>query len=149
MTIGYGKREGRGRPPISESPLDEGVKQALTYRSNGKSWRESAELANMKYTKLRRWVLENPAAQTFLEERTQDNLDQSHSVLIAAAPKVAERLVEIALDRKTKGYSAVSACEALFRIIDKGITDREQAESLREIRAALHAIEGGRVIDLA
>ena len=45
----------------------------------------------------------------FLEEQTKDHLDQSHSVLIASAPAVAERLLQIALDLNTKNYAAVSA----------------------------------------
>ena len=76
------------------------------------------------------------------------HLDQSHSVLIANAPAVAERLLQIALDPNTKNYAAVSACQAVFAIIDKGVTDSEHAEQLREIRESLNALEGGRVIDL-
>ena len=148
MSISHGKREGRGRPPIAESPLAEDVKQALVYRSQGKTWKQSAQLANMKYEKLRRWVAGNPAATDFLEQVTQENLNTSHSVLIASATKVAERLIELALDRKTKAYKSVSACEAVFRIIDKGLVDRAQAEDLKEIREMLHAIEGGRVIEM-
>ena len=61
---------------------------------------------------------------------------------------MANRLLEIALDPKTRNYAAVSACEAVFRIIDKGVTDRDNAEQLREIRESLHAIEGGKVVDI-
>ena len=65
-----------------------------------------------------------------------------------AAPAVANRLLEIALDPKTKNYAAVSACEAVFRVIDKGVTDREQAQTMREIRDQLLALETGRVVDV-
>ena len=61
---------------------------------------------------------------------------------------MAERLLQIALDPNTKSYAAVSACQAVFAIIDKGVTDRENAEQLRAIRESLNALEGGRVIDV-
>ena len=69
-------------------------------------------------------------------------------MLIASAPAVAERLLQIALAPNTKNYAAVSAWQADFAIIDKGVTDRENAEQLRAIRESLNALEGGRVIDV-
>jgi len=35
-----------------------------------------------------------------------------------------------------------------FAIIDKGVTERENAEQLGAIRESLKALEGGRVIDV-
>ncbi|WP_413678094.1 hypothetical protein [Prochlorococcus sp. MIT 0916] len=40
------------------------------------------------------------------------------------------------------------AVESLFRIIDRGITDRENAEHIKEIKESLCALEGGRVVDI-
>ena len=37
----------------------------------------------------------------------------------------------------------VQAVENLFRIIDRGITDQENAEQLKDIRESLNALEGG------
>ena len=42
----------------------------------------------------------------------------------------------------------VQAVENLFRIIDRGITDQENAEQLKDIRESLNALEGGRVLDI-
>jgi len=117
-------------------------------RSGGASWKDAAAAVDMDYRTLRRYVRVHPDSLQFLEEQTKDHLDQSHSVLIASAPAVAERLLQIALDPNTKNYAAVSACQAVFAIIDKGVTDRENAEQLRAIRESLNALEGGRVIDL-
>ena len=148
MTVtSHGKRESRGRPPIEEIPLPPQVQRALTLRSGGASWKDAAAVA-MDYRTLRRYVRSHPDSLQFLEEQTKDHLDQSHSVLFASAPAVAERLLQIALDPKTKCYAAVSACQAVFAIIDKGVTDRENAEQLRVIRESLNALEGGRVIDV-
>ena len=74
----------------------------------------------------------------------QDALDQSHSKLIAAAPVVAQRLIDVINDENNRGYVVVQQ----FRIIDRGITDRENAEQLREIKESLNALEGGRVLDI-
>ena len=38
--------------------------------------------------------------------------------------------------------------ESLFRIIDRGITDRENAEHIKEIKESLNALEGGNVLDI-
>ena len=68
--------------------------------------------------------------------------------MIAIAPGIAERLLQIALDPKTQSYAAVSACQAVFAINDKGVTDRENAEQLQAIRESLNALEGDRVINV-
>ena len=144
----HGNRQGKGRPPIAEAPLPPNIQKALSLRSGGATWKDAAAGANMDYRTLRRYVSSHPDSLQFLAEATKDHLDQSHSALIASAPAVAERLLQIALDPNTKNYAAVSACQAVFAIIDKGVTDRENAEQLRAIRESLNALEGGRVIDV-
>ena len=42
----------------------------------------------------------------------------------------------------------VQAVESLFRIIDRGITDRENVKHIKEIKESLSALEGGRVLDI-
>ena len=59
-------------------------------------------------------------------------LDQSHSKLIAAAPAAAQRLIYIINDESNRGYVVVQAVESLFRIIDRGIIDRENAEHIKQ-----------------
>ena len=77
-----------------------------------------------------------------------NQLDNLCVQLIASAPAVAERLLQIALDPNTKNYAAVSACQAVFAIIDKGVTDRENAAQLRAIRESLNALEGEKIINI-
>ena len=88
---------------MEEIPLPPQVQRALTLRSGGASWKDAAAAVAMDYRTLRRYVRSHPDSLQFLEEQTKDHLDQSHSVLIASAPAVAERLLQIALDptRKT------------------------------------------------
>ena len=101
----------------------------------------------MDYRTLRKYVRDHPDATDFLERQTQDALDQSHSKLIAAAPLAAQRLIDVINDESNRRYVVVQAVESLFRIIDRGITDRENAEHIKEIKESLNALEGGRVVD--
>ena len=35
-----------------------------------------------------------------------------------------------------------------FQIIEKGVTEKKQAEMMQEMMEKLHALEGGRVLDI-
>jgi len=147
MTLTDFEPRRKGRPSIEEIPLPPHVQRALTLRGNGSSWKDAAESVGMDYRTLRKYVRDHPDANEFLERQTQDALDQSHSKLIAAAPAAAQRLIDVINDENNRGYVVVQAVESLFRIIDRGITDRENAEHIKEIKESLNALEGGRVVD--
>ena len=102
----------------------------------------------MDYRTLRKYVRDDPDATDFLKRQTQDALEQSHSKLIAAAPVAAQRLIDVINDESNRGYVVVKPVESLFRIIDRGITDRENAEHIKQIKESLNALEGGRVVDI-
>ena len=148
MSITETKEKRNGRPTIKEVPLPPHVQRALVLRGNGSSWKDAAESVGMDYRTLRRYVRDHPDANDFLERQTQDALDQSHSKLISAAPLAAQRLIDVINDESNRGYVVVQAVESLFRIIDRGITDRENAEHIKEIKESLNALEGGNVLDI-
>ena len=148
MTLTDFEPRRKGRPCIEEIPLPPHVQRALTLRGNGSSWKDAAEAVGMDYRTLRKYVRDHPDATDFLERQTQDALDQSHSKLIAAAPIAAQRLIDVINDENNRGYVVVQAVESLFRIIDRGITDRDNADQLKEIKESLNALEGGRVVDI-
>ena len=148
MTLTDFEPRRKGRPSIEEIPLPPHVQRALTLRGNGSSWKDAAQAVGMDYRTLRKYVRDHPDATHFLERQTQDALDQSHSKLIAAAPLAAQRLIDVINDESNRGYVVVQAVESLFRIIDRGITDRENAEHIKEIKESLNALEGGRVVDI-
>ena len=148
MTLTDFEPRRKGRPSIEEIPLPPHVQRALTLRGNGSSWKDAAEAVGMDYRTLRKYVRDHPDATHFLERQTQDALDQSHSKLIAAAPLAAQRLIDVINDENNRGYVVVQAVESLFRIIDRGITDRENAEHIKEIKESLNALEGGNVLDI-
>ena len=122
-------------------------KNGVILRSNGSTWKVAAESVGMDYRTLREYVRDHPDANKFLERQTQDALDQSHSKLIAASPAAAQRLIDVINDESNRGYVVVQAVESLFRIIDRGITDQEKAEHIKEIKESLNALEGGIVVD--
>ena len=143
MTLTDFEPRRKGRPSIEEIPLPPHVQRALTLRGNGSSWKDAAESAGMDYRTLRKYFRDHHDATDFLERQTQDALDQNHSKLIAAAPAAAQRLIYVINDENNRGYVVVQAVESLFRIIDRGITDRENAEHIKEIKESLNALEGG------
>ena len=148
MSVAEMKEIRSGRPTIKEIPLPPHVQRALVIRSNGSTWKVAAESVGMDSRTMRKYVRDHPDANDFLERQTQDALDQSHSKLIAAAPAAAQRLIDVINDENNRGYVVVQAVESLFRIIDRGITDRENAEHIKEIKESLNALEGGKVVDV-
>ena len=135
-------REGKGRPSILSQPLPNDVLIALKYRSEGMSWKKSAEKSGMTYDRLRNYTRSHPQVKIVLEELIQAKLDESHSLLIQSAPAAAKVLVGIIKDEKIKAYSKIEAVKALFSIIDKGVIDRQQQEQLTELKEQLNALEG-------
>ena len=59
-----------------------------------------------------------------------------------------KRLIDVINDKNNRGYVVVQAVESLFRIIDRGITDRDNAEHIKEIKESLNALEGGKVVNV-
>ena len=59
---------------------------------------------------------------------------------------------DIALDKKTRAYAKVTAIDTAFKILQQGITDRENKKEMAAIREALDQLEGGKapkVIDVS
>jgi len=141
-------KDGKGRPSILSQPLPNDVLIALKYRSEGMSWKKSAEKSGMTYDRLRNYTRSHPQVKIVLEELTQAKLDESHSLLIQSAPAAAKVLVGIIKDEKIKAYSKIEAVKALFSIIDKGVIDRQQQEQLTELKEQLAALEGRKIVDI-
>jgi hypothetical protein len=137
-----------GRPSRAESGLTPKVIAALELRAGGATWLEAARGAGITPPHLRKWR-DLPIAQEWLERRIRENIEQAQARLVDAAPAVANRLLEIALDPSVKPYAAVGACEAVFKIIQQGLIETEQRQQLQEIRQQLAALEAtGPVVDV-
>lgn len=140
-------RRGPGKPRREEGPLPPQVQQALILRSGGASWVDCADAVGMSANNLRHWR-RHPDAAGFLDEAIKANLEQAHTLFADAAPRLAQRLIELGLDPSVRGYVAVSAISEAFRVLQTGVVDREQAAELKAIREALDQIEGQNVIDV-
>ena len=144
-----------GRPTIANSEVPAHIFEGLLHKSRGKTWADSATAVGIKYQTLREWVNENEVARKFYKEQLkarneiiQDNLDNSYELLIAEAPTVANELLKIIKNQKTKGYAKTEAINAFFRIIERGWSDKKMSEALQETKERIDYLEGGRPLQL-
>ena len=144
-----------GRPSISESEVPSHIFEGLLHKSRGATWADSATAVGIKYQTLKEWVNENEVARQFYKEQLkarneiiQDNLDNSYELLIAEAPTVANELLKIIKNQKTKGYAKTEAINAFFRIIERGWSDKKMSEALQETKERIDSLEAGRPLQL-
>ena len=104
----------RGKPKREEQALPPYIQQALVLRAGGANWTQCAEAVGTSSANLREWR-KHPDADGFLQEAIRSNLEQAHTLFADAAPRLADRLISIALDPKIKGYTAVSAISESFK----------------------------------
>ena len=132
----------RGRRKREEQDLPPYIQQALVLRAGGANWTQCAEAVGTSSANLREWR-KHPDADGFLKEAIRSNLEQVHTLFADAAPRLAERLIELGLDERVKGCTAVSAISEAFKILQQGVVDREHRDQLNAIRSLLEQIEGG------
>ena len=140
----------RGKLRREQQSLPPSIRKAFIARANGANWIESAAIAGTTTQNLREWR-KHPDADAYIEEAINLNLSESHQNFSDAAPKLAQELIDIALDKKTRSYARVTAIDTCFKILQQGIVDRENRKEMAAIRAALDALEGGKapeVIDV-
>ena len=77
-------------------------------------------------------------------------MEESLGSLAQATPALANRLIKIALDEKTRGYTCVSAIQTAFSILQSGVIDRENKTEIKKIRRALEQLEGepSKIVDI-
>ena len=144
-----------GRPTIANSEVPAHIFEGLLHKSRGRTWADSATAVGIKYQTLKEWVNENEVARQFYKEQLkarneiiQDNLDNSYELLIAEAPTVANELLKIIKNQKTKGYAKTEAINAFFRIIERGWSDKKMSEALQETEERIDSLEAGRPLQM-
>ena len=78
-------------------------------------------------------------------------MNEAHGKFADAAPRLADRLIHLALDPKVRAYAQITAISECFKIHHQVVIDKENRDELKKIRAALDALEGGKapeVIDV-
>ena len=138
--------------PTRELVLDsEGIPApvmiALEARAAGNSWKQSAEIAGVAVTSLREWR-KHAIVRDTLSEMVRDKLAGATAKLVDATPRVAEELIELAMDRKNKPYSRVNAMALVFQTVATHLLDQSQAEQMAELKQQLERLEAGAPIDV-
>ena len=144
-------RKAKGRPTNAELGLTPKLRQALTLKAQGLSWKDCAQGVGVAYKTMREWVRNSPEAEDFLleqQEQNQESLNKGYSTLMAFAPEAAEKMIEMIRSPKTRDYVKKDLLRDYFGVIEKGITERRQEEMLQGMMEKLQALEGGRVLDI-
>ncbi len=139
MTLAMPKK--RGKKKREEMELPANVRSGLIAHSEGLSWIEASKVANLTPHAMRQWR-KHPDAENFINHAINSSLEESLGSLAQATPALANRLIKIALDEKTRGYTCVSAIQTAFSILQSGVIDRENKSELKKLREAMERIEG-------
>ena len=121
--------------------IPENVRRGLVAKGEGATWEECAEIAKISRYELQQWR-SHPDADNLISTAINYNLEEALGTIAAAAPSLANRLIKIALDEKTRGYTSVSAIQTAFSILQSGVIDRENKTEIKKIRRALEQLEG-------
>ena len=136
-----------GRLPREEQTLPPNIQRALAARASGSNWNDAAEVGNITPANLRKWR-KHPDAAGSLQECVLHNIEDANRFIADHAPALAQRLVELGLDRNTRPYAAIQAISESFKILSTNIADRENREELKTIKAALDRLEGVNTVDI-
>ena len=129
MTLSMPKK--RGKKKREEMELPANVRRGLIAHSEGLSWIDAAKVANLTPHAMRQWR-KHPDAENFINYAINSSLEESLGTLAQSTPSLANRLIKIALDDKTRGYTCVSAIQTAFSILQSGIVDRENKSELKK-----------------
>ena len=131
----------RGKKRREEMELPANVRRGLLAHSEGLTWIEAAKVANITPNAMRLWR-KHPDAENFINHAINSSLEESLGQLAQATPALANRLIKIALDEKTRGYTCVSAIQTAFSILQSGVIDRENKSELKKLRELMERLEG-------
>ena len=131
----------RGKKKREEMELPANVRRGLIAHSEGLSWIEASKVANLTPDAMRQWR-KHPDAENFINFAINSSLEESLGPLAQSTPALANRLIKIALDDKTRGYTCVSAIQTAFSILQSGIVDRENKSELKKLREVMVRLEG-------
>ena len=94
----------RGKKKREEMELPANVRRGLIAHSEELSWIETSKVANLTPHVMRQWR-KHPDAENFINYAINSSLEESLGSLAQATPALANRLIKIALDDKTRGYT--------------------------------------------
>ncbi len=121
-------------------PIPPHIIKGLTLCANGSSWQQAAAAIGVKTPTLRKWY-RDPRAEQFIEHLVRENLNVANNLLSSAAPRLADELIQIALDPTNKAYARTAAISESFKILRENVLEHEQRKQLQEIRSTLEKLE--------
>ncbi len=141
-----------GRPPrevvLDRDGIPTPVLLALEVRAAGNNWKACAELGGIAVTSLREWR-KLKIVRDMLNEMVRDKLSGATAKLVDATPRIADMLIAVALDERSKPYSRVAAADLVFRTVATHLLEANQQEQIAAIREQLEKLEnGGPVLDV-
>jgi len=84
-----------------------------------------------------------------IDEMVRDKLAGATAKLVDATPRIADMLIAVALDERSKPYSRVAAADLVFRTVATQLLEVSQQEQISAIREQLEQLEaGGPIIDV-
>ena len=84
---------------------------------------------------------QHPDAAGYIKQAFHSNIEKSHGVITETLPILTVRLVELGLSSEVKPFAQTQAILGTFSIIDKGVTDKENAEQLAKVRETLERLD--------
>ena len=78
----------------------------------------------------------------------RENLNVANNLLTSAAPRLADELIQIALDPSVKAYARTQAISESFKILRENVLEAEQRRQLQEIRQTLQALEDSKTVSV-
>ena len=84
-----------------------------------------------------------------LNEMVREKLAGATAKLVDATPRIADMLIAVALDPRSKPYSRVAAADLVFRTVATHLLESNQQEQISAIREQLEQLEaGGPILDV-
>ena len=121
--------------------IPENIRRGLLAKAEGRNWEECAEIAKISRYEMQRWR-KHPDADNLISTAINYKLEETIGIISNAAPALAHRLVDIAMNERTRPYTAVDAIKTCLAFLQTGVIDRENKTEIKKIRRALEQLEG-------
>ena len=121
--------------------IPENIRRGLLAKAEGKNWEECAEISKISRYEMLRWR-KHPDADNLISTAINYKLEECIGVISNSAPDLARRLVEIAMNERTRPYTAVDAIKTCLAFLQTGVIDRENKSKMRELFKTIEALEG-------
>ena len=121
--------------------IPENIRRGLLAKAEGKNWEECAEISKISRYEMMKWR-KHPDADNLISTAINYKLEECIGVISNAAPDLARRLVEIAMNERTRPYTSVDAIKTCLAFLQTGVMDRENKAEMRKIMTKLDELEG-------